>query len=120
MIKSMKDEMEENLRKSQEEDDMSTKGFAELKETKDGEVSLASEAIKSKETRIGELAVALVSGQDDIEDTQQELADNQKFLTSLEKACPSKQKEWDEAENSRAQEVSAISQAIDILNSDDA
>merc|ERR1719313_1933030 len=120
MIKSMKDEMEENLRKSQEEDDMSTKGFAELKETKDGEVSLASEAIKSKETRIGELAVALVSGQDDIEDTQQELADNQNFLASLQKACPSKQKEWDAREKSRAEEVSAISQAIEILNSDDA
>jgi hypothetical protein len=61
-----------------------------------------------------------VNTADDIEDTTKELADMQAFLANLASMCATKKKEWDERCQVRAEEVAAISEAIKILNDDDA
>jgi len=61
-----------------------------------------------------------VESQDGLDDQQTELADTEKFINNLEEQCANKQKEWDERQKVRAQEVQAVSEAIEILNDDDA
>merc|ERR1719265_1542694 len=78
------------------------------------------EAIESKTVRVGELAVSAVQTKDALEDTIQEVADNEKFSASLDEQCASKQKEWAVRQKARADEIAAISDAIGILNDDDA
>merc|ERR1719218_287135 len=81
---------------------------------------MATEAIETKTARSGELAVSVVQTKDALEDAQVEIVDTQKFAAQLESQCATKEKEWAERSNMRAEEIKAISEAIGILNDDDA
>merc|ERR1740138_1513462 len=87
---------------------------------KKSEISAASEAIESKTVRSGELAVAVTTTADDIEDTTAEMKETEAFLANLGAQCALKKKEWAERQSTRAEEVAAIGEAIKILNDDDA
>merc|ERR1719271_960614 len=84
------------------------------------EISAASSAIETKTKRSGQLAASVVTTADDIEDTTKELDDLQAFLANLASQCATKKSEWAERCQVRAEEVAAISEAIKILNDDDA
>merc|ERR1719316_2211634 len=81
---------------------------------------MATEAIETKMARSGELAVSIVQTKDALEDTKEELADTEKFVAQLASQCATKEKEWAERCKMRSMEISAISEAIGILNDDDA
>merc|ERR1719199_1288707 len=95
-------------------------GYEELKAAKVQEVSVASSAIETKTKLAGELAVSVVQNKDSLDDASAELADNEKFLAELKKQCAAKATEWGARQTARAEEVQAISEAISILNDDDA
>jgi hypothetical protein len=61
-----------------------------------------------------------VQTKDALEDAQEEAADTTKFLSTLESDCATKTKEMAERTKMRTMEISAISEAIGILNDDDA
>merc|ERR1719506_1303212 len=112
--------MEGSLAKAVEDEASAASGFAELKASKEQEQEIATTAIETKQGRSGELAVAVVQAADDIEDTQKEVADSEKFAKTLESSCGTKEAEWAEREKLRSEEIAAISDAIGILNDDDA
>merc|ERR1719498_424893 len=116
----MKEEMEASLVKATEDETKAVAGYGELKASKEAEQAAATKAIETKQTRAGELAVSVVQVANDIEDTEKEVADTEKFAKQLEEQCGVKEKEWAEREKLRAEEIAAISDAIGILNDDDA
>merc|ERR1719272_2433875 len=120
ILKAMKDEMEADLASAVADEAKSVAGFNDLKASKNKEVEVATESIESKTVRAGELAVGVVQTADALEDTQNEVADTEKFAAQLESQCATKEKEWADRCNSRAMEVAAISEAISILDDDDA
>jgi hypothetical protein len=120
ILKGMKDDMEAELKESIAAEEKAITGFGELKASKEAEMESATEAIEVKTQRAGEVAVSVVQTKDSLEDTKEELADTQKFLTQLETECATKEKEWAERSAVRAEEVKAISEAVSILNDDDA
>merc|ERR1719482_95452 len=120
ILKAMKDEMDKDLNGAISDEEKAAAGFEELSAAKKEEISAASSAIETKTQRSGELAVSVVTTAGDIEDTTKELDDLQSFLANLASQCATKKKEWDERCQVRAQEVAAISEAIKILNDDDA
>jgi len=61
-----------------------------------------------------------VTTADDIKDTTSEMEETQAFVANLAATCATKKKEWAERTKVRAEEVAAISEAIKILNDDDA
>merc|ERR1719207_396531 len=120
ILKGMKDDMESSLKEAISEEEKSIAGFADLKASKEKEIQMATEAIETKTTRAGELAVAIVQTKDSLEDTEVELTDTQKFLAQLASQCATKEKEFAERTALRNEEIKAISEAISILNDDDA
>merc|ERR1719207_488087 len=64
-------------------------------------------------------AVEIAQTEDDLEDTEAEVAETEKFLGDLASQCAAKKAEWSERQKMRAEEVAAISEAIGILNDDD-
>merc|ERR1719230_1073774 len=120
ILKGMKDQMEADLKEAVADEEKAIAGFADLKASKNKEIEVATEAIETKTARSGELAVSVVQTKDSLEDTQVELADTQKFIAQLESECATKEKEWAVRQKMRAEEISAISEAIGILNDDDA
>merc|ERR1719453_494332 len=120
ILKAMKDEMDKDLNGAISDEEKSASGFTELAAAKKSEIAAASSAIETKTQRSGELAVSVVTTADDIDDTTKELGDLQSFLANLASQCATKKKEWSERTQVRAEEIAAISEAIKILNDDDA
>merc|ERR1719393_527179 len=115
----MLDEMSADAAAVKKDEAASVEGYAELKAAKTAEVNAATSAIEKKTKRSGELAVEIAQTEDDLEDTKAEVAETEKFLGDLATQCKSKKDEWAERQKMRAEEVSAISEAIAILNDDD-
>jgi len=120
ILKGMKDDMEAELKESVAQEEKAAAGFADLKASKNQEIEVATEAVETKTQRSGEVAVSAVQTKDAVEDTENELADTEKLLDQLATECKTKEKEMAERSAVRAEEVKAISQAISILNDDDA
>merc|ERR1719440_1622827 len=116
----MKDDMEASLKEAIAEEEKAVAGYADLKASKEKEIELASEAIETKTARAGELAVSVVTTKDGLDDAAKEKADTEKFVATLKEQCGTKEQEFAKRSQQRAEEVAAISDAIGILNDDDA
>merc|ERR1719359_2243211 len=84
------------------------------------EIKAYNAQIEAKLTRIGELSVKLAASKNDLEDTQEGLADNSKMLADLDASCKTKTAEWEERCKMRAMELAALADTIKVLNDDDA
>merc|ERR1719171_3401917 len=120
ILKALKDEMDKDLGGAVADEETAAKGFEDLAAAKNDEISAASEAIESKTVRSGDLAVSVTTTADDIEDTTAEMKETEAFLANLASQCALKKKEWAARQKMRAEEISAISEAIKVLNDDDA
>merc|ERR1719265_2089033 len=120
MLKAMLEELEGDLATAKKDEATAASGFEELSAAKQSEIGSATSAIESKTKRAGEVAVEIVQTRDDKEDTEAEVAETQAFVGDLKKQCAEKQATWNERQKMRAEEISAISQAIKVLNDDDA
>jgi len=120
ILKAMKDEMDKDLNGAVSEEESAQSAFEGMSDAKKSEIGAASEAIEAKTVRSGELAVSVTTCSDDIEDTTRELSDTQAFLANLASQCATKKQEWAERTKMRAEEVAAISEAVKIMNDDDA
>merc|ERR1719217_305146 len=96
------------------------KAYEELMAAKKGEIEALTKAIEEKLVRVGELGVQIAEMKNDLEDTQEGLEEDKKFLANLGKMCEAKKKEWDERCKLRQEELLALSDTIKILNDDDA
>merc|ERR1719364_635450 len=120
ILKAMKDEMDKDLNGAASAEEQAAAGFEELVAAKKSEIAAASSAIESKTVRSGDLAVSVTTTADDIEDTTAEMKETEAFLANLASQCALKKKEWAARQAMRAEEISAISEAIKVLNDDDA
>jgi len=120
ILKAMKDDMEAELKEAIADEEKAVAGYGDLKASKEKEIEMATEAIETKMGRAGELAVSVVQSKDALEDANEEAADTTKFLATLEKDCATKEAEMAERTKMRTMEITAISEAIGILNDDDA
>merc|ERR1719159_1540680 len=120
MLKAMLEEMEGDLSTAEKDEAAAIAGFEELSAAKAAEIASATSAIESKTKRSGEVAVEVVQTKDDLEDTLAEVKETEAFLGDLGKQCAEKKADWSERQKMRAEEVSAISEAIKVLNDDDA
>merc|ERR1719502_2286521 len=120
MLKAMLEEMEGDLKSARDAEATAKAGFEELSAAKASEIEAATAAIEAKTKRSGEVAVEIVQTADDLEDTQADVAETQKFLGDLDKQCAAKKAEWAERQKLRAEEVAAVGMAIKVLNDDDA
>jgi septal ring factor EnvC (AmiA/AmiB activator) len=76
--------------------------------------------IEEEMTRSGELGVTVTEVANEIEDTEEALAEDTKFLAELEKNCATKTAEWEVIKATRAEEMVALADTIKVLNDDDA
>jgi len=120
ILKQMKSEMDKSVAEGIANEEAANKGYAELKAAKDQEIEVAAESIEAKEKRVGELSMSISQNTDGLEDAKVEKTDSEKFLAMLKVQCVEKKKEWDARFKLRKDEISAISDAIKILNDDDA
>merc|ERR1719155_221469 len=120
ILKQMQDEMTKDFEEATELENKAITQYEELVAAKKKEIDSLTKQIETKSARIGELAVQLAGAENELEDTQEGMADDKKFLADLEKNCELKKKEWAEYKAMQAQEMVALADTIKVLNDDDA
>ena len=114
ILKQLKDEMSEDLaaaQKAEEERKANHVGLIAAKE----EIATLTSTIETKLTRQGNLAVEVESLKNDVADTQTSLAADQELAAKLAGSCSSQSSE---RQKSRAEELFAIHDTINLLNDD--
>jgi len=94
--------------------------YEELITAKNKEVKSLGSSIEKKTARVGELKMETVQMKNELSSGQAALMEDQQFLSDLEKDCGAKTAEYEERVKLRADELVAIQETIQILNSDDA
>merc|ERR1719230_2190984 len=112
--------MEADLAETETNEAEAKTAFETLMTSKKSEIEAAGKAIETKSARVGAVAVEVVQAKADLEKTTDAVAEDTQFKANLKKNCATKQKEWDERQKMRAEEVKAISETIEMLNGDDA
>ena len=105
-------ERDRKTKKPQASEADAAHAFDELSAAKAAEIASATSAIEAKTKRAGECAVEVVQTADDLEDTEADVAESQKFLADLDNQCASKKAEWSSRQQTRSDEVAAVSEAI--------
>jgi len=120
ILKQMEDEMTKALEEATATEEAAIKSHDALIAAKTKEVDALTAQIESEQTRIGDLGVEIAGMENDLEDTEQSLAEDKKFVAELAGTCDKKKKEWAEIQRVRQEELVALAETIKILNSDDA
>jgi len=120
ILKSMKDEMQADYDAMSKDEHTAAVGYQEMKESKGKHLKLLAETVLDKEKREGETTLALAEDKDSLDDTNEELANAQKYLAQLQDACEKKRSQRDMRAKMRMDEITALSEAIEMLSSDDA
>jgi len=120
ILKAMKDEMEKDLGTTMSDEKNAIKNFEDLMSAKNSEIAVATKAIEAKSVRAGQLQVEATEAKNGAANAATEADANRKFLSNLKENCATKQSEFDARAKERNQEILAISEAIKILNDDDA
>merc|ERR1719215_1247979 len=84
------------------------------------ELATLTSSIEEKMMRVGDLGVEIATLKNDAEDTAESLAADKTFAGDLAKNCAEKASIHEQEKKVRAQELVALADTIQILNSDDA
>lgn len=120
ILKQMLDTMSDDLKDATEAEEAAIKEFDALVAAKTKQIDALTEMIEDKTQRVGRAGVKVVEMAEDLEDTKEDLAADQKFLAELETGCATKEAEWAERCKIRSEELVALAETIKILNDDDA
>merc|ERR1740123_2418928 len=120
MLKQMEKSMESVLSEAVKEEESAISAYQKLVASKTQEGEVLTESINEKMKAVGELAVDIIQMKEDLTDTEAQLMKDQEFLKNLDSSCETKTKEWAERSKTRAEELTALSETIKILNDDDA
>merc|ERR1719420_490836 len=120
VLKQMKESFETSLKDSQTDEADAQKAYDDMKAAKDGELSSARDMIDSKSKQSAETVEKLAQAKADLEDTTKQLAADEKFLADLKERCASMDEQFAARKKMRTEEIAAVSEALGILNSDEA
>merc|ERR1719337_636136 len=120
ILKTLKDEMDKDLADATSEESSANASFEILVASKKKEIEALTKEVESKTMRIGELGVKIAQMENDLEDTQEGLAEDKKFYANLDKNCELKKQEWAAYKEVQGQELVALADTIKVLNDDDA
>merc|ERR1719484_469947 len=120
ILKQMKETFETNLSSSQKEEMQSQTAYEDLKASKEAEIQAGSDQKDTKTQELADTDEKLAQAKQDLEDTRNSLAADQKFLMNLKETCQMTDQEFEERTKTRAEETKAVSEALAILSSDDA
>merc|ERR1719223_2378473 len=116
----MGDDMAKDLKDATEAETAAIQNYEQLMAAKKKEVGTLQKQIEVEMERIGRLGVEVAEFENDIEDTKEAFAADQKFVLELKTSCSTKTGEWEEIKKTRAEELLALSETIKVLNDDDA
>merc|ERR1719158_2177870 len=120
ILKQMKETFETNLAASQKEEMENQKAYEDLKAAKEEEIAAGTSLADTKTTTLATTDEKKAQDTEDLEDTQEGLAADTKFLANLKERCANMDSEYEERTKTRQLEIQAVSKALAFLSSDEA
>lgn len=119
ILKQMEETFSANLADSQKEEVAAQSTFEGVQAAKTTEITTGQAALRDKKEQLANAETTLVESKNDREDTEASIAADKEFLTGLKVKCALTDKEWENRQKLRQEEIAAVSEAIDILSSDE-
>lgn len=119
-LSQMLDRMNADCDELREAEAAAVKSFNELMAAKKEEVALATKEIEQKIEKAGKVAVETAQKQGELEENGRSMEADREFLANLEKNCKDQKAAYEERVKMRNEELAAVSEAVKILNDDDA
>lgn len=120
ILDNMIDDFKKSLGALVEEEEAAVKSYLALKSAKETEIAAATKSIETKSELKGQAAVEAVEHKAAAAAALKEKEDGEKFQANLAVSCKTKEEDWAARSAMRADELSAIADAIAVLNDDDA
>eukprot|EP00933_Yihiella_yeosuensis_P055771 TRINITY_DN5468_c0_g1_i1.p1 TRINITY_DN5468_c0_g1~~TRINITY_DN5468_c0_g1_i1.p1 ORF type:complete len:707 (+),score=234.65 TRINITY_DN5468_c0_g1_i1:169-2289(+) len=116
ILRQMGDDMKAQLAEAKKKESEAVEAFKALRADKNKEIKALTSSIEQKTERSGELGIDIVNLTADVEDTENTLEEDRKFLGNLQASCVKKASEYEMRVKGRAEEQTALSETIQILN----
>jgi len=120
ILKQMSDTMTTDLADTTKDEKTAIAEYDALMAAQTKQVDVLTKSIEEKIERVGKLGEEIVAMEEDLEDAEEGLEKDKKFLKDLQTGCETKEKEWDVICKMRQEELLALADTIKILNDDDA
>jgi len=120
ILEQMEETFANNLSEAQKEEMANRRAHEGLKAAKEDEIRATQAALEEKRTQLSEVDEKHAQAVEELDDTQQSLSADQKFLLDLKAKCRESDSEYGARKKLRAEEISAVVEAISILSSDEA
>lgn len=120
ILKQMLETFSSNLSQSQKDELKNSEDYENLKATKEAEIAAATAQIETKTQELATTDEKLAIAKTDLEDTENSLSADQKFLMTLKQQCQTIDAEWEARQKTRTEELAAVAKALEILSGDDA
>merc|ERR1719311_1051383 len=120
ILEQMKETFETNLANSQKEETSNQRAFEDLKKAKTDEIASGRKAIEQKTAELADTDLKNADSKEDLEDTQDTLEADTKFLADVKEKCAGFDAEYAERTKTRQMEMAAVAKAMEFLTSDEA
>jgi len=120
MFNAMKADFEGDLEATTKQLAREQGGYEELMQSKKEEIEAGENSIESKRMQRVEKRQDMIEKKHAMEDKQKSIASAQEFLALVEEKCSISDTEWVERQKTRQAEIDSVSQAIEVLDGEDA
>merc|ERR1719272_1437527 len=120
ILKNMRDTFKSNLASARASENASSESHEKFSTVKEDEFAAMKGAYEDKEKLLGENDDTLSTKKTSKEEAETTKADDEDFLAKLQRMCIEKTKQFEDRKMVRANEEAAVSEAVSILNSDEA
>jgi hypothetical protein len=119
ILKQMKEAFEIDLPEIQKEEAQKAQAFNLMKGEKESEIAEYEASVASKTATLATTKETLATAKGDLKDTKASLSADQAFLLEMTERCTKGDYEYERRQKMRSDEISAVSQAIVILDTDE-
>jgi len=120
ILKNMLSTFEADLSQAQKDEMQSQSAYEQLKAAKEDEIKEGQDHLEEKQEELANTDESLAQAKEDLEDTRTSLAADQSFLANLKEKCQLTDQEYEQRTKTRQEEISAVSEALSFLTSDEA
>mmetsp|Transcript_43615 Transcript_43615/g.81440 ORF Transcript_43615/g.81440 Transcript_43615/m.81440 type:complete len:687 (-) Transcript_43615:92-2152(-) len=120
VLGQLKESFEGDLASSQKDEETDQASYEGLKKAKTKEIESGMAMVDDKKDQLAETDEKNSAQKQDLEDTENALSADSKFLATLKQKCSQTDLEYEERLKTRRLEIEAVSKALVVLSGDDA
>jgi len=117
-LQKIKADQETNRDKSLTEEQTAKNNFEQLKASLEDSIKGLETEMATKKSQRAESEEASAKSQAQLDQAEKSLAENEKYLEEITSQCEQKAREWKERTKLRSDEITAVSEAVQIMTSE--